>query len=222
MKRLAALILAALLAVCTLSLTASAERQDCEYAENWQGAKVAEVTDRHGITYLVMNEPGTAYYDFHMNPDERYFYIVVRAGNYQGRGGCSFRLDCLDESGNTVNTFGSTVIAGDGSFYRTELGYAPDGVYFVIPEGTAAMRLSVIYEGGKNSPYFDVNADFSAFAANVHRDSEWTAPVKQSQVDVETTTLGMVLSVGFVCAVAGIMMIVAMVRKKYTKGRIKK
>ena len=120
MKRLAALILAVLLAVCTLSLTASAERQDCEYAENWQGAKVAEVTDRHGITYLVMNEPGTAYYDFHINPDERYFYLVVRAGNYQGRGGCSFRLDCLDESGNTVNTFGSTVIAGDGSFYRTE------------------------------------------------------------------------------------------------------
>ena len=221
MKRFAAMILAAFLAVCTLSVTASAGQRSWDYAENWQGAKVTEVKDRRGVTYLVMYEPGTAYYDFHISPGEKYFYLAVYAGNYRGRGGCSFRLDCLDETGNTVSTFGSTDIPDDGSFYRTELGYAPDGIYYVIPEGTAVMRLSVIYEGGKNSPYFSVSADFSGSAANVHPDTEWTVPLKQSPVDVETTTLGLIISIGFVCAVAGVMMIVAKVRKKYTKGRLK-
>lgn len=222
MKRFAAVILAVMLAVCTLSVTASAGQRSWDRAEYWQGAKVTEVTDMRGVTYLVMKEPGTAYYDFDADPPGyKYFYLVVRAGNYQGRGGCRFRLDCLDGDGNTVSTFGSTEIPDDGYFYRTELGYAPDWMYYAIPEGTSVMRLSVIYEGGKNSPYFEISADLSESSANVRPDTEWTVPVKQSRVEVETTALGLIISIGFVCAVAGVMMIVAKVRKKYTKGRIK-
>lgn len=220
MKRIAAVIFALVLSVITLSVTASAGRTGCDLASNWSGG-VSEIQDMRGVHYLVLKEPGTAYYDFDISPGEKYFYLIVWAGNYQGRGKCSFTLDCLGESGKLVSTLGSVDIPDDGNFYRTELGYIPDGITAEIPEGTAVMRLSINFEGGKNSPYFQVSASFSDRAVSVTPKAVWTAPEKSKQVDVETTAMSFWLSIGFVCAVAVIMMIVALIRKKYTKGKIK-
>lgn len=217
MKRLVSLLLVFAAAV-SFSVTAFAGRRGWDYAENWSG-NVIEVTDSRDVTYLVMKESGTAYYDFDILPDWRYFYLIVHAGNYQGRGKCSFTLDCLDEDGNTVAALGSVEIPDDGSFYRTEFGYIPNGITAKIPEGTAVMRLSIIFEGGKNSPYFNVSAEFSDQAANVAPETAWSVPEKMSEVSVETTPLSLILSVGFVCGVALVMMIIARVRKKYKRGK---
>ena len=217
MKKFVSLLLA-VFTVISLSVTAFAGRRGWDYAENWVG-NVTEVTDSRGVQYLVMKEPGTAYYDFDILSGWRYFYLIVRAGNYQGRGKCSFTLDCLDEAGNIISSPGSTEIPDDGSFYRTELGYIPKGITAKIPEGTVVMRLSIKFEGGKNSPYFDVTAEFSDDAANVTPEAVWSVPEKMSQVEVETTPMSMILSIGFVCGVALVMMIVARIRKKYKRSK---
>ena len=216
MKRFAAVILTVAAAVCVLSVSAIAGKMGWMYAGNWKGAKASRAQDE---LHLVMREPGTAYYDFSVADDYKCFFVYIEAGNYEGRGKSMVTLDCLDREGNTVSTFGSAEIPDDGSYHRIQLGEAESGMYAAIPEGTAVMRLSMTFEEGKNSPYFDVGADFSGMKATDLSIKEWTVSEKYKLVDAETTEYAHWVLVGFVFAVAGIMMIFAKVRKKYRKGK---
>lgn len=216
MKKLTAILLTVVAAVCALSVNAFAGRMPWMYADKWEGAKVSDSYNGHA---LVMRAPGTAYFDFHPSDRDKSFFIYLDAGNYEGRGKSTVTLDCFDGDGNTVASFGSITITDDGSYHRYEVGVPAAGTYAAVPEGTKVMRVSMTFTEGKNSPFFHIGADFSSVAATDLSITGWEVLEKDRLVDADTAPWAHWVLVGFVFAVAVIMMIFAKVRKKYRKGK---
>lgn len=134
---------------------------------------------------------------------------------------CDINVSCRDENGE-LQFFraGSAVVLmpGDGKFYLCSLG--SDDMYAGLPEGAA--NVSVTIHADNDTAY--IKSLYISSSDTIARDM---TPMKTwdvtavGNINAQTSLSDYLIMIGFICAVAGIMMIIARVRKKYTKGRIK-
>lgn len=219
MKRFIALLLA-LAAAAALIVTADAGSDPSD----WQGTPLSMVQDMHGISYLVLTKPGTAFLDHTLAENDKFFYVVVTAGNYQGRGESRAKLEFLDGGGNVVKSFGTAMIPDDGSFHRAEIGDSSGDprLYAPVPEGTVTMRLSISYEQGVHSPYFIIGQEITETAPADYSTETWKVSGRLSDVSVETTAFSYWVTVAFVFLVALGMFGIKKMRDSANKNKINK
>ena len=144
-------------------------------------------------------------------------YVFCDAGNYNGHGVCTLTLECIGADGTELFSYGSVTLPSDGYFYRAGIGDST--MYAGLAEGTEKVRLTIECDAG-DSPYFRTLSvytdDTTARDMSV---SGWELSERMSHIDLGTSLSDRLILIGFVCAVAGIMMIVAKTRNKYRKGK---
>ena len=147
-------------------------------------------------------------------------YVFCDAGNYTGHGVCTLTLDCIGADGASLFSYGSVTLPSDGYFYRASIGNG--AMYAGLAEGTEKVRLTIecAAAGTADSPYFRALSvytdDTTARDMSV---SGWELSERMLHLDLGTSLSDRLILIGFVCAVAGIMMIVAKARNKYRKGK---
>ena len=156
-------------------------------------------------------------------------YAYVIAGGYHSESDgvtdngvncvCTVDMKLFDENGEQVISpeLGSAVliIPADGAFHRWSIG--SEDMYAGLPENVKRVCLTV--SGMNDTAYIrslylgssDTKArDMSALKWEVH---------DVGNIDANTGTAQRIIMIGFICAVAAVMMIFAKVRGKYRKGK---
>ena len=222
MKRLAAVFVCALFTVLC-SITASAQDYIFELTPDI-------VSDNSAVEYM----PEQQIYHFTESGDISAkvpvyggIYLYVTLGGYHSEANgvtdnginsvCHITLTCLDENGEVAKVSRNTkvvLVPADGTFRRYSLG--SEDMYMGLPEEVKTVSLTVY---GENSTAYvrNIYITSSDTAARDMTSQDWEVH-SMGNINAQTSRTDYIIMVGFVCAVALIMMIVAKVRQKYKKG----
>ena len=228
MKRTAAALLALVLAVCSLAVCASAQAASFELTENTMSQLSPEL-----LEYM----PEQRFFHFLNSgsvsaeiPVSGGIYLYITAGGYHSPANgvtdnginrvCVVKLTFFDENDEVVvmpfnNSDAVINIPADGMFHRWSIGN--DAMYAGLPDNVKRAVLTVSAEN--DTAY--IKSMYIGSSDTTARDMsalEWTVN-DMGSINAQTSRADFLIMLGFVCAVAVIMMIFAKFRKKYRKGK---
>lgn len=158
---------------------------------------------------------------------DRGLYLFVTVGGYEsgsGNGeadnginyGCEIRLDCYDAGGEMISPAYDKVFTGaDGTFSRYSIGAGDK--YSGLPDGTEKIRLTINAVGDKQYiKALEIHTS-DTVAVNMS-DREWEIH-RLGNIDAQTTRFDYWIMVGFVVAVAAVMIVFRKARDNIRKKK---
>ncbi|MBR5089651.1 MAG: hypothetical protein IK093_09490 [Ruminiclostridium sp.] len=216
MKRIAALLLCIAAAIfCGIRAYAMEQTYTLtmENRTGWSGTPLTYIANR-GDYFCLSDPSGSAYIELDAG-DAVSVYAYFDAGNYEGRGTTSQKLEYLDDGGAVIGCIAGEITA-NGKYARYE--YGSQELYTALPEGTKRLRFAL---SGGSAYLRNLNITLSSIHAYEVTSDEggWNVSGALDNVEINTSALDHWILVGFVFAVALIMMISVKIRNGYKKGK---
>lgn len=152
-------------------------------------------------------------------------YVRVIAGGYRSESNgvtdngvncvCRVDVDCIYEDGQEYSLSGTALVPADGTFWCNDIG--TDTMFAGLPDGVEKIRLTVT---GMNETAYIKTLRIVSDNTQARDKSDYIwHQTKVGNINAQTSRADRFILIGFVCAVAVIMMISAKIRDKYRKGR---
>ncbi len=223
MKRFFAAVCVVLCAF-VLGIVSSAQEASFELTpETAKQFEALEYMPEQGIYHFTRSDSISADIPVHDG-----IYVYVTAGGYRSPANgvtdngincvCTVKLTFFDENGDVVVVLHADpliFIPADGAFHRWSIG--TDAMYAGLTDNIKRATLTV---SAKNDTAY-IKSMYIASSDIVARNmsgNKWEVN-DMGNINAQTTMADRLIMIGFVCAVALIMMIVAKVRQKYKRGK---
>ena len=153
-----------------------------------------------------------------------YMFVVIggyESGSGSGDGdngvscGCEIIPVCVDKNGGIISAYDKVFTPADGTFGRYSIG--ADDKYSGLPDGTDRIRLTIKAVGARQYiRALEIHTSDTIAADLTLR--EWETHTL-GNINAQTTRADYWIMVGFVAAVAAVMIVFAKLREKYRKGK---